>query len=81
MHFLLQILKSHPDTPMSKIYGASHLLRMFSEYFTVRLIFCFSLLTLIYLLISARLGSMLAYTPLDEKSVQLLHLHLQDFLK
>lgn len=53
-----EILEKHPGVPMSKLYGAFHLLRLF-----------------------VRLGSMLAFTTLDEKAVQLLLVHLQDFLK
>uniref|UniRef100_A0A673LKY6 Mortality factor 4-like protein 1 n=1 Tax=Sinocyclocheilus rhinocerous TaxID=307959 RepID=A0A673LKY6_9TELE len=53
-----EILANHPDTSMSKIYGAPHLLRLF-----------------------VRIGAMLAYTPLDEKSLGLLLSYLQDFLK
>uniref|UniRef100_A0A7M4EDL3 MRG domain-containing protein n=1 Tax=Crocodylus porosus TaxID=8502 RepID=A0A7M4EDL3_CROPO len=48
----------HPDAPMSQVYGAPHLLRLF-----------------------VKIGAMLAYTPLDEKSLTLLLKYLHDFLK
>lgn len=52
------LLEQFPDKPMSAMYGAFHLLRLF-----------------------VRLGSVLSFTSLDEKSVQLLSVHMQDFLK
>ncbi|NWI03440.1 MO4L1 protein, partial [Tichodroma muraria] len=54
-----EILADHPDAPMSQVYGAPHLLRLFA----------------------VRIGAMLAYTPLDEKSLALLLNYLHDFLK
>ncbi|KAL4832560.1 hypothetical protein H8958_007877, partial [Nasalis larvatus] len=53
-----EILADHPDAPMSQVYGAPHLLRLF-----------------------VRIGAMLAYTSLDEKSLALLLNYLHDFLK
>ncbi|XP_046996357.1 mortality factor 4-like protein 1 [Schistocerca americana] len=53
-----ELLQANPDTPMSKLYGAAHLLRLF-----------------------VRLGSVLAYTPLDDKSIALLTAYINDFLR
>uniref|UniRef100_A0A2K6SU84 Mortality factor 4-like protein 2 n=1 Tax=Saimiri boliviensis boliviensis TaxID=39432 RepID=A0A2K6SU84_SAIBB len=53
-----EILLAHPVVPMSQVYGAPHLLRLF-----------------------VRIGAMLAYTPLDEKSLALLLGYMHDFLK
>lgn len=105
-----EILAEHPEMPMSQVYGAPHLLRLFGReththttrtrktirsqsQFTVSgtcsgsfslsasvckfppLVsdFCPSL--------TVRIGAMLAYTPLDEKSLALLLSYLEDFLK
>ena len=52
------VIKDHPDTPMSKLYGPIHFLRLF-----------------------CKIGAMLTYTPLDEKSVQILQFYIGDFLQ
>lgn len=53
-----EVMKEHPDTPASKLYGPIHLLRLF-----------------------VKIGCALVYTRLDERTIQLLVLHLHDFLK
>ncbi|CAD6991310.1 nuA4 complex subunit EAF3 homolog [Ceratitis capitata] len=53
-----EVLQQHPETPLSKLYGGFHLLRLF-----------------------VKLGSMLGFSALDEKSMQMLLVHLHDFLK
>ncbi|PIK62167.1 putative mortality factor 4-like protein 1-like isoform X2 [Apostichopus japonicus] len=52
------ILSTHQESPMSKVYGAQHFLRLF-----------------------VKLGGLLAFTTLDEKSMSLLLTNVHDFLK
>ncbi|EEB16037.1 conserved hypothetical protein [Pediculus humanus corporis] len=52
------LLREHPDKPMSQIYGAHHFLRIF-----------------------VKIGTVLAYTELNERSTTLLLAMLQDVLK
>lgn len=53
-----ELLEQNPNTPMSALYGAFHLLRLF-----------------------VKLGTVLSFTTLDDKSLQMLLVHFQDFLK
>ncbi|KAK1337421.1 hypothetical protein QTO34_002047, partial [Cnephaeus nilssonii] len=53
-----EFIADHPEAPMSQVYGALYLLRLF-----------------------VHIEVMLAYTPLDEKSLALFLNYLHDFLK
>jgi mortality factor 4-like protein 1 len=53
-----ELRSEHEDQPMSSIYGAEHLLRLF-----------------------VRLGSVLAYTTVDEDGMTILLSHIHNFLK
>ena len=52
------MLKEHPGRPLSEIYGAEHLLRLF-----------------------VKMGSMMSYANLDDKSMHFIVTKIQDFLE
>ncbi len=70
------IVKEYPDTPMSKLYGPIHLLRS-GLYRKAKIFF---LMEICRCRLFVKFGPMVAHTPLDEKSVQLLLSHIHDML-
>ena len=91
-NMFLQLLAQHPDKPMSGIYGGIHLLRLFGKIAPLtikkekRLAFYLSLQVytvciFFFCPFLVKLGKNLAYTPLDDKSIKLLLMQIQDFLR
>lgn len=76
---------------MTEIYGIEHLLRLFGEWVSSGPVLDHYLRSLISLVSissgipplcpAVRIGSMLAYTPMDDDSLALLLSHIHDFLK
>lgn len=76
-----ELLKENPDKPLSQIYGAHHFLRLFSNY-TIRNYFNIQKFNSAFIFkFSAKIGGVLVYTELNEKSIDRLLTIFQDILK
>jgi mortality factor 4-like protein 1 len=71
------IIKEHPDTPVSKIYGAIHLLRYDSTTSYDSQVIHSDCGCRLFV----KLGGLLTYTPLEAKSVHLLQFYVNEFLQ
>jgi len=77
----IQIMNDNPEALPSQLYGAFHLLRLFGKtFYNMFVVFNWHYLNDNFNFV-VRLGGMLSYTPLDEKSIQLLLSHFHDFLQ